>query len=270
MSRPRRVIDLEAFILDLDGCVWRGNAPIQGAPEAIAGLRALGRKVLFLTNNASKTPGEVAARLRGMGIEASEQDILTSATATAEYLLMNFGRVRVFPVGDPGLPDALEKAGHELLGVEEADEAEFVVVAIDRGLTYQKLNAAYRAITGGAAFIATNTDPTLITEESLIVGAGAIVAALSAATGIEPLVIGKPSKYMMEIALRMLASEPGSAVAVGDRLDTDVQAGREAGLFTVLVLTGSTRKEDAEKVEDPRRRPDLVIPDITYLLKALI
>jgi len=262
--------EFRAFILDLDGCVYRGNAPILGAADTIAHLRKSGKKILFLTNNATRTPEQYVEKLEGMEIEADVDDVLTSATATAIFLSRKYGKVTVFPVGGQGLVQELEKVGHRIVDSHRIEKAAFVVACLDPEFTYEKLDLACQAIISGAKLIATNVDPTIPVEEGFKPGAGAIVAAISAATGAKPEIIGKPFTHIVRIALDRLETAAGETVFVGDRLDTDVQAGKEVGGFTILVLSGSTKREAAEKVDDPKQKPDLILSDISYIRQLLI
>lgn len=262
--------DFRAFVFDLDGCIYRGSIPIPGAAETIAHLRKLGKKILFLTNNATRTPEQYAEKLKEMEIEADVDNILTSATATAIFLSKKYGKATIFPVGGQGLVQELEKTGHTMVAVHEIEKAEFVVACLDPDFTYEKLNLACQAIFSGAKLIATNIDPTIPVEQGFRPGAGAIVAAISAATGARPEIVGKPFEHIIKIALDRLGTAAGETVFVGDRLDTDIQAGKEVGGFTILVLTGSTKREAAEKVDNPKQKPNLILPDISYIPQLLI
>ena len=254
--------DYVAFIFDLDGCIYRGNTVIPGAAEKIEELRKLGKKVLFLTNNATKTPKEYVDKLTGMGIDTNPKEILTSATATALYLAKNFGKASIFPVGERGLIVELQRAGHRIIDVNKLGEAEFVVACLDFSFTYAKMKAACQAIFAGAKFVATNTDPNVPVEGGYMPGAGAIVSAISTATGVKPLVIGKPSRHIVEIALERLGVRASQTVIVGDRLDTDVQSGKMVGAFTILVLSGAT---SLEKAKETKLKPDLILPSISHI-----
>jgi len=249
-----------AFFLDCDGVLWRGEEPIPGAPEAVKALRASGRRVLFFTNNATLSRRGYLEKLRKLGFEAALDEVYCSAYAAAVWLR---GRARkVYVVGEGGLVEELERAGLEVVGPEEA---ECVVVGLDRGLTYGKLEGALRCLSRGALFVATNDDPTLPTERGLAPGAGAILAALERAAGRRAdAVIGKPNTFMYELALREHGIEPGEALAVGDRLDTDVEGAKRAGLAAALVLTGAAKLGDLEKA---RVKPDYVLNSLRDLFE---
>ena len=249
-----------AFLLDCDGVLWRGEEPIPGAPEAVRVLKASGKKVLFFTNNATLSRRGYLAKLRRLGFDAEPGEVYCSAYAAAVWLR---GRVRrVYVVGEEGLVEELKLAGLELAGPEEA---ECVVVGLDRGLTYSKLEGALRCLSRGALLVATNGDPTLPTERGLAPGAGAILAALEAAAGRRAdAVVGKPNAFMYELALREHGIRPEEALAVGDRLDTDVEGAKRAGLAAALVLTGAAKLSDLERA---RAKPDFVLGSIRDLFE---
>jgi 4-nitrophenyl phosphatase len=200
-------------------------------------------------------------KLAKMGIAIEEGDVLTSAQATALYLeRIAPAGARVYAIGEEGLRAALREK--YILTEEEAD---FVVVGMDRALTYEKLRIATLLIRSGAWFIATNPDKTLPTEEGLIPGNGAIVAALEAATGVAPFVVGKPEPAIFDLALaRMGVGKEGAAV-IGDRLETDILGGRRAGLITILVLSGATSRQG---LENSSIKPDLVFENVGQLYEA--
>jgi 4-nitrophenyl phosphatase len=257
-----------AFIFDLDGCIYRGDLPLTGAAEAVDHVRKLGKKVLFLTNNATRTPEDFARKLSNMGVESSPSEVLTSATATATYLLRNFGASKVFPVGGKALIQELRRMGHRIVNAKNVQDADFVVACLDFNFTYLKMKLASQAIFSGAKFVATNIDPTLPVEGGMAPGAGAIVSAISTVTRKAPLIIGKPSRHIVDVALERLGEKANRVVFIGDRLDTDVQAGKEVGAFTILVLSGSTRLEEAARSE-LKQKPDLILPDVGHLRKYL-
>lgn len=257
----------KAVILDLDGCVYRGENPIEGVADALDTIRDMGLKLLFLTNNATRTVEEYVNKLNSMGIGCDKDEVLTSGYATSIYLAERYGRVTVLPVGGRALEKELSKMGHKVLDWRENGNPQFVVACLDFGFSYEKLKRACSAIFQGAKFVATNTDPTLPVEDRLLPGAGSIVAAISKATGKRPLVIGKPSRRIMDIALRMTGVNGSEVVVVGDRLDTDVKAGKKIGAFTVLVLTGATSLRDLEGRRSSQ--PNLVLNSVSDLPTAL-
>ncbi|NHV60983.1 MAG: HAD-IIA family hydrolase [Candidatus Verstraetearchaeota archaeon] len=258
-----KIRGIRGFLIDLDGCVYRGDTLIEGSDVAIKALKGSGRKVLYLTNNSTKTPQEYAMKLRRLGVDADPAEILTSAVATAAYMC-RFERSLCYVIGEEALRSALAQEGFTI--VEEGNEgrAKYVVCGLDRGLTYGKLAAACAAVQRGAKFIATNTDPNLPVEGGYLPGAGSIVGAVRIATGVRPIVVGKPSRYIMEIALERLGLNKEKVAIVGDRIDIDVKAGKVAGIYTVLVSSGGYLK-----VRKMGLTPDLVVRSL-YDLVALL
>lgn len=251
-------------IFDLDGCLVRGKRPIPGAPEVVSRLKVAGVRVVYITNDSSRTPGEIARGLSAMGFEAQAEEVMTSSLAVASYLKARLPRARVLAIGAVGLIGALEERGLTLVGPELAGEADVVAMGRDPDFGYAKLEAACRAIWGGARFIATNLDPSVPAENGLRPGTGPMVKAVAYATGRRPLVLGKPSRWAGELAVAMLGVPKKRVVVVGDQIDQDIRLGKRIGVQTVLVLTGGSGKADLARVPD-RFRPDLVLPDVTHL-----
>jgi len=257
--RQNWLASLRALLIDLDGVVYRGEAPLRGATELMPALASLNIDYAFVTNNATLTPEQYEAKLGRMGIAADPSRVVTSAIATAAHLTAlspNGGSVCV--VGEEGLVQAIRDAGFTVTD----DAPAFVVAGLDRALTYQRLVAATRAILNGAAFIATNTDRALPVEDGLWPGAGAIVAAIATATGAQPTVMGKPEPALVHVALQRLGVQPHEAAIVGDQVQTDIRAGRAAGMATVLVAADLAR--DVLDIT-----PDLVVRDLGDLLERL-
>ncbi len=256
-----QVPNFKSLIIDMDGVIYRGDEAIVGANEFIALLQRGGVPFLFLTNNSTRTPGQHVTKLAKIGIAIEESDVLTSAQATALYMeKIARPEARVYAIGEEGLRAAL---GERYTIAEEG--ADFVVVGMDTGLTYEKLRVATLLIRGGAKFIATNPDKTLPTEEGLVPGNGAITAALEAATGMAPFVVGKPETAIFDLALaRMGVGKEGVAV-IGDRLETDILGGRRAGLSTILVLSGATSRQE---LENSSIKPDLVFENVRQLYES--
>jgi len=252
---------IKSLIIDLDGVLYRGDKPIESAREFIAFLQRGGIPFVLLTNNSTRTPGQYVKKLAGMGIAIEESAILTSAQATALYLeKIAPPGARVYAIGEDGLRAALGET-YTL----SRDGADFVVVGMDTKLTYEKLKTATLLIRGGARFIGTNPDKTLPTEEGLIPGSGAILAALEAATGVAPFVVGKPEPAIFDLALaRMKVGKEGAAV-IGDRLETDILGGQRAGLITILVLSGATSQQD---LGNSPVKPDFVFKNVKQLYES--
>ncbi|HIH44588.1 MAG TPA: HAD-IIA family hydrolase, partial [Candidatus Methanoperedenaceae archaeon] len=240
------------YFVDLDGVVYRGSELIEGADRKLLELRGKG-KVIFLTNNSTKSRREYALKLNRMGIPCDETDIVTSSYAAALYITGNFGRSRVYPVGEYGLTYELWMQGHSI-----SDSADVVVAGLDRSLTYRKLAIALANIRNGAKFIATNRDATMLTEHDILPGAGAIVAALETACGISPVVVGKPETYIVDSVLSQLGASPGECTIIGDRLETDILLGKRLGMRTVLVLSGVSK-------DAGNSRPDVVVGSLAEL-----
>lgn len=225
---------MTGFLIDLDGVLRKGAAPIQGAPELLHALDSFA--YLIVTNNSTRTSNEYAKNLRSIGLPISPHNILTSAQATAMFLKSNRSYSTAWVVGERGLHSEIKKIGYEI-----SETCECVVVGWDRTLTFHKLETACLAIRNGAEFIGTNPDLTYPSERGIIPGCGAILSFLEACTGQKPLIIGKPSPLIMELALESL--QDTDVYVIGDRLDTDIQAGINAGLKTILVLTGIETEE---------------------------
>jgi HAD superfamily hydrolase (TIGR01457 family) len=233
---------IELAMLDMDGVLYTGNRPIGRPGTVVRRLRERVGKILFITNNAALSRDAYVRKLRRMGVRAAKSEIITSAYATALYL-KNVGRARVLPVGERGMIQELQSNGVSITW--DPLHATHVVAGLDRKLTYAKIALAAHAIFNGAKLIATNTDATYPTEKGPMPGAGAVVGAITGCTGRKPdVVIGKPSTYMLETALRLAGVPKRKAVLIGDRLDTDILAARRLGIRSILVLTGITRKED--------------------------
>lgn len=260
-----RKLDFKAFIFDLDGCVYRGERPVEGAVDVISALKAKRKKVLFLTNNSTKTPREYADKLRKMGIEVSTQEIMTSSIATAIYM-RRLEREGCYVIGEKALKSALCNEGFTLLSEAEAKMARYLICGLDFDLTYRKLAAACIAIQCGAKFIATNADPSLPIEGGLMPGAGAIISAIVEVTGVKPIIVGKPSKRIMDIAIKKLDVSKEEVAIIGDCLYTDLAAGKGAGIYTILVLTGATTKDDLMK---SKQKPNLILESVADLLKFI-
>lgn len=246
------------WVVDLDGVIWLADQAIPGSAEAVATARAAGVRVMFVTNNSSMTVRQYAANLAGMGIETPLDDIVTSAQAAASLLVA--GSTAVICAGD-GVREALDVRGVRIL---ETGPADAVVVGWNRDFDFAALTAACRAIWGGARFVATNRDVTYPTPDGLLPGAGAIVAAVAAATGAEPEVAGKPHEPVVA-TLKSRAGRPVDLV-VGDRLDTDGELAKRLGVPFGLVLTGVTRG----RLEPGGVEPAHVAADLRSLVAAVI
>jgi glycerol-1-phosphatase len=222
-------------VCDLDGVVYRGRRVLPGVPEAITRLREAGGRILFVTNNSTRTPGQAAAHIAEMtGVPCSADEVCTSPQAAV--MMLGVDDAPAFVVGEEGISEVLLEAAVPV--ATDADEANSVVVGLSVRIDYRWLSDAADAVRRGARFIATNTDPTYPTEHGLLPGAGAIVAAISTASGREPEVAGKPHPPMVELVRSRL--DPGPVWVVGDRVDTDMSLARAGGWTAVLVRGGVT------------------------------
>ncbi len=255
--------DARAFIFDMDGVLYRGKQVLPGAVEFIAALRRAQVPFLFLTNNGTTPAADVAERLVGMRIEASAEQILTSADATAAHLAHQRPGCRVLVVGERGIRTALTAAGFTL--ATDHREADAVVVGLDREADYARLKEASLAVQAGALFLATNRDANMPTEEGLVPGAGAFVGMVEIASGGQALAVGKPSAGIFHQALARLGAAPETTACVGDRPDTDIVGGQNAGCPTVAVLTGVGTREDFATMSPP---PDWIFDDLCGLHQA--
>jgi NagD protein len=235
--------EIRAWLTDMDGVLVHEEHAIPGADEFISRLRESGMPFLVLTNNSIYTPRDLAARLRTSGIDVPEERIWTSALATARFLDDQRPGGSAFVIGEAGLTTALHNAGYTLT---ERDP-DYVVLGETRTYSFERITVAIRLIANGARFIATNPDPTGPTPEGPLPATGSVAALISRATGVEPYFVGKPNPLMMRSALNAIDAHSESAAMIGDRMDTDVVSGMEAGMHTVLVLTGSTTRPDAER-----------------------
>jgi 4-nitrophenyl phosphatase len=263
----RRLREAKAWILDMDGVLYRGAEVLPGVKELLDALTLRERPVMLATNNSMSTPEAYERKLAAMGLDIPASAVITSALATRDYLLRTLPEgAGIYVIGMPALREQLFEGTpfHPVQYGEEQPAA--VVIGLDLEFTYAKLKAAHEAIQRGALFIATNADTTLPTEAGLVPGAGSIVAALAAATGQRPIVIGKPETPMLETAMTRMGTPPEETVMLGDRLDTDILAGERAGMLTVLVLTGVSTREDLSSAE---ALPDVVVSDLPSLVEAI-
>jgi 4-nitrophenyl phosphatase len=263
-----RLRNAKAFIFDMDGVLYRGSAPLPGVEELFNALTIRGIGFLLATNNSMATPASYVERMASMGVTVGASHIQTSATATRDFLKHELpADAHIHTVGMPALAEQLLDGTEWVRVHDDADRVDAVVVGLDLEFTYQKLRVASAYIREGARFIATNADGTLPNENGVQPGAGSIVAALAAASGVQPTIVGKPQTLMMTTGAEILGVAPNEAVMVGDRLDTDIAAGHKAGLTTALVLTGVASRDDLSRAEI---LPDYVFADLPALQTALI
>lgn len=262
MTHPKPV---ECWLTDMDGVLVHEESAIPGAPDFIAALVDHARPFLVLTNNSIFTPRDLRARLLTSGIDVPEEALWTSALATAQFLDDQRPRGSAFVVGEAGLTTALYEVGYTM--TERSPD--YVVLGETRTYSFEAITKAIRLIEGGARFIATNPDVSGPSKQGTLPATGSVAALISAATGHQPYYIGKPNPLMMRSALNRLDAHSESTVMVGDRMDTDVISGLEAGLRTILVLTGSTRPDQVGRFPyQPTRVVDSVA-DIVPLVSEL-
>jgi 4-nitrophenyl phosphatase len=255
---PEALRDVRALIIDMDGVLWRGDDPLPGIRDFFALLRERSITFRMATNNASKSPSQYVDKLASMGVEAQADDILTSAVVTAQYIAAIAPGASVYAIGD-GLRQAVIEHG---LHLSQEGTADFVVVGWDPELTYEELAEATLLIHAGSRFIGTNPDRTWPSERGLLPGNGATLAFLQAATDVEPFIIGKPERPMFEAALSAMGTDAAHTAMLGDRLETDILGGHEAGLRTILVLSGVS--DEAGLAASPVK-PDWVFRDVQEL-----
>ena len=250
----------DCILFDLDGVLYRGEGVVPSAPPTLAALRVRGVRPVFLTNNSSRTPLQVAEKLRGIGIEAEPGEVVTSALATAE-LLAERGGGRAFVIGQDGVREALTGVGIRILD-GEPEEADLVVVGYDGGATYGSLKRASLLVQRGARLVATNADSSYPAADGLWPGAGALLAVITTTTGAEPEIVGKPFAPLYEAGRRRGGG--GRPLVVGDRLDTDIEGAARLGWDSMLVLTGVSGREDVERLGI---RPTVIAEDVSALLE---
>jgi NagD protein len=235
--------EIRSWLMDMDGVLVREEQPIPGADRFLTRLRELGAPFLLLTNNSIYTPRDLAARLAASGLEVPEEAIWTSALATARFLRDQRPGGSAFVIGEAGLTTALHDAGYTL--TERAPD--YVVLGETRTYSFERITHAIRLIAAGARFIATNPDATGPTVDGPLPATGSVAALISRATGVEPYFVGKPNPLMMRSALNAIDAHSETTAMIGDRMDTDIISGLEAGMETILVLTGVTTRDEAER-----------------------
>jgi len=242
----------KGYFIDLDGTMYKGTEPIKEAPVFVKNLKNNQVPYLFLTNNSTSTPEQVAEKLRlKFDIPANAKDVYTSALATADHVKKLDGK-RVYVVGEMGLKKALEDVGCVITDTD----IDHVIVGLDRDLTYKKCEIASLAIQKGATFIATNKDTNIPSERGMLPGAGSVIALIEKATQTKPVFIGKPETIMMRSALEKIGLEKNNVLMVGDNYETDILAGINSGVDTLLVLTGFTKRSDLINIE---KQPTYII-----------
>jgi len=264
----------DGFLVDLDGVVWIGREPVPGSAEALRALLVDGKGIVFVTNNPGKPPAAYAERLRELGVEVAPERVVTAGMVAARLAGEAADGGSALVIGAPALKEMVAATGATLLEGEAAWEADAVVVSGHRGFDYEELLAAKRALDAGAAFVATSRDPTMPYPGGELPGTGSVLAAVETATGRRAEIAGKPERHLFEMAIESLRGslrtvsdrkEPRNLklAMVGDRVSSDIAGGHAAGLETILVLSGTTSREDAAAA-DPA--PDHVVASLGDLL----
>src|SRR5215471_13480256 len=248
----------QGFLIDMDGVLYRGHEVIAGADDFIRQLRLRDIPFRLLTNNSQRARRDVVTKLSRLGIEVEEEHIFTSAMATARFLALQKPNGTAFVIGEGGLHTALHSNGYSVVD----HDPDYVVVGEGRTFNLELVEAAVRMIHSGAKLIATNLDPNCPTENGIRPGCGALVALLEAATNVKTFSVGKPSPVMMRAARKELSLSTDETIMIGDTMETDILGGVSMGYRTVLVLTGSTRREDLSRYA---YRPDFILNSIADL-----
>src|SRR3989440_8067864 len=235
--------DIKHYLMDMDGVLVQGSMLLPGAAAFVQQLRAQGIPFLILTNNSKYTPRDLQVRLSYLGLHVQPEAIFTSALATAQFLHDQRPGGRAYAIGESGLTTALHDIGY----VRTDQEPEYVVLGETTSYSFERITRAIRFVSAGARFIATNPDVMGPGEGGIVPATGAVAALISAATSVKPYFVGKPNPLMMRTALRTINAHSENSVMIGDRMDTDIVAGTESGLRTILVLTGVTTREQVER-----------------------
>lgn len=266
----------DGLLIDLDGVVWVGREPVPGSVEALQELLAAGKRIVFVTNNPGRLPQAYAERLQGLGVDVGPEQIVTAGMVVARLAGEAAGKNgTAFVLGGTPLKEMVATTGARLLEGEEAERADVVVVSGHKGFDYGELRTAKFALDHGARLFATSHDPTMPFPGGELPGTGAVLAAVEVASGKQATIGGKPERYLFEMAIDAIrgalrtdtdrkAPRDGRLAMVGDRISSDIDGGRAAGLETVLVLSGTTSRAEAEAA-DPG--PDHVLDDLAALLK---
>ena len=259
-SMARR--EIRSWLMDMDGVLVREETAIPGATEFLARLQELGTPFLVLTNNSMYTRRDLAARLRRTGLEVPEESIWTSALATARFLEDQRPGGSAFVIGEAGLTTALHSYGYTLTDIDP----DYVVLGETRTYSFERITRAIRLVAAGARFIATNPDNVGPSPDGLLPATGSVAALISRATGSAPYYVGKPNPLMMRSALNAIDAHSERTAMIGDRMDTDVVSGLEAGLEAILVLTGVTSRAEAERHP---YRPSRIVESVADLVDEL-
>lgn len=252
----------KGYLIDLDGTMYRGNIPIDSAIKFIQKLALENIPYLFVTNNSSQTPEVVVDKLTKMKVPVTVDQVMTSSLATAKYIKEQNEQARCFVIGESGLYTALENEG---LTIQDED-VEYVVMGIDWEINYEKLAKASLLVRAGAKFISTNSDLAVPTEQGIVPGNGALSMVVAKSTGVEPIFVGKPESIIMEQSLRQIGLKKDDVIMVGDNYHTDILAGIQNGIDTLMVFTGVTPAEDYDQLPV---KPTHYVTDLADWLKHI-
>ncbi len=261
------LLEKKGFIVDIDGVVGKSKTPIKEGVEAVRRLKEMGKKIIFVSNNSTRSRRILLDRLRDFGLEVDESEVLVATYATARLIARERPGAKVFTTGEEGLVEELKAAG---LRIVDYDEAEYLVVGSNRGINFDLMTRALRACLRGIRYIATNPDRVFPAEDGPIPGTGMIIGALYWMTGRQPdVIVGKPSKVIMEEALRMLNLDASDVAVVGDQIEIDIAAGKTIGAATLLVLSGVTTRENLkEMIERHGVKPDYVADTLLDIFRG--
>lgn len=267
------------LIIDMDGVLWHGERPMPDVGRCLADLQNLGIKVVLASNNSTKTLAQLQHKLERMHITLPPEQLLTSADATASYLERHYANAKTaYVVGEDGLFEAVARAGFDTITPEAVSHiatdspedlrtaADFVVGGLTRDLNFELLAMASLLVRAGVPFIATNADASFPSERGQLPGAGAVMALIETASGVAPIVVGKPEPIIFQEALARLGADASNTAMIGDRLETDILGAQRAGLTSILVLSGVSTETD---IDTSGIQPDYVLADINAVLKAL-
>jgi len=255
---------IKSLIIDMDGVLWRGDTPIGDLAAIFQRIRTRGLKFVFATNNSTKTSEQYTDKLREFGVDVEPWQVVTSSQAAVHAMSKELQPgTKVFMIGEDGVRVALEEKGFAVLSLEEAPQAQAILMGLDRFISFQKVVEAALLVRSGVPFYATNPDKTFPTPRGLIPGAGAWTSIITTATDVQPIVAGKPFPYLMDLSLEKLGTRKEETLVIGDRLDTDIAAGQAVGYPTALVLSGVAILEQAEKWKP---KIDIIAEDLAALI----
>ncbi len=258
------VAAIAGLVFDLDGVLLHGKVAVPGAAAAVAALKRQGLRLVVCTQENYQTQAEVAGRLAAQGLAFDPEEVVTGGRVAAQVVADEYPGARVLAIGGPGLLGSLQERGVALVDCSEATSADLVVMGRDPAFNNERLNAACQAIWRGARFLATNYDPKIPTEQGFAPATGAFVKAVAYASGVEPVILAKPSRWAAQACLHTLGVPAAAAVMIGDQYQQDVGMGKQAGMQTILLLSGATAAADLPLIPS-ELQPDAILPDVTHV-----